>query len=133
VSGLLRSSKSISSPTVLRGELTLGVGMGTVKKVGDEVRGGIGIGDGDVIDESLISMCADLRSEAGCIWGDCAFGVEEGRLGATIGDDGGVVGDDICVLLGPCVDNTIVVDLGIGVGCGGKDIGRWAVKLVVLR
>jgi len=124
VSGLLWSSKSISSPTVLRGELTLGVGIGIVKKVGDEVRGGIGIGDGDVVDESLVSMRADLRSEVGCIWGDCASGVEEGWLGAAIGDDSGVVGDDVCVLLGPCVDNTIVVDLGIGVGCGGKDIGR---------
>ena len=133
MSGLLRSSKSISSPTVLRGELRLGVSIGIVKKVGDKVRGGIGIGDGDVVDESSIPMCANLCSETGCIWGDCAFGVEEGWLRATIGDDGGVVGDDICVLMGPCVDNTIVVDLGIGVGCGGKDIGRWAVRLVGLR
>jgi len=44
-----------------------------------------------------------------------------------------MVGNDVVVLLGPCVDNTIVVDLGIGVGCGGKDIGRWAVRLVGLR
>ena len=44
-----------------------------------------------------------------------------------------MVGDDVCVLLGPRVDNTIVIDLGIGVGCGGKDIGRWAVRLVGLR
>jgi len=124
VSGLLRSSKSISSPTVLCGELMLGVGIGTVKKVGDKVRGGIGIGDGDVVDKSPVLMCADLCSEAGCICGDCASGVEECWLRATIGDDGGVVGDDICILLGPCVDNAIVVDLGIGVGCGGKDIGR---------
>jgi len=118
---------------VLCGELTLGVGIGIVKKVGDKVRGGIGIGDGDVVDESSISVCANLCSEAGCIRGDCTFGVEEGWLGATIGDDGGVVGDDVCVLLGSCVDNTIVIDLGIGVGCGGKDIGRWAVRLVGLR
>jgi len=47
VSGLLHSSKSISSPTVLRGELILGVGIGIVKKVGDKVCGGIGIGDGE--------------------------------------------------------------------------------------
>jgi len=133
VSGLLRSSKSISSPTVLCGELMLGVGIGIVKKVGDKVRGGIGIGDGDVVDESSIPVCADLCSESGCIWGDCTSGVEEGWLGATMGDDGGMVGDDVCVLLGPCVDNTIVVDLGIGVGCRGKDIGRWAVRLVGLR
>jgi len=118
---------------VLRGELAFGVGIGIAKKVGDKVRGGIGIGDGDVVDESSISMCANLCSEAGCIWGDCAFGVEEGWLGAAIGDDGGVVGDDVCVLLGSCVDNTIVVDLGIGVGCRGKDIGKWVVRLVGLR
>ena len=133
MSGLLRSSKSISSPTVLRGELTLGVGIGIVKKVGDKVHRGIGIGDGDVVDKSLVLMCADLCSETSCIWGDCTSGVEEGWLRAAIGDDGGVVGDDLCVLLGPCVDNTIVVDLGIGVGCGGKDIGKWAVRLVGLR
>jgi len=99
VSGLLRSSKSISSPTVLRGELMLGVGIGTVKKVGDEVRGGIGIGDGDVVDESSVLMCADLCSEPGCVWGDCTSGVEEGWLRAAIGDDGGVVGDDVCVFV----------------------------------
>jgi len=117
---------------VLRGEVMLGVGIGTAKKAGDEVRGGIGIGDGDVVDESPISMRADLCSEPGCIWGDCTSGVEESWLRAAMGDDGGVVGDDVCVLLGPRVDNTIVVDLGIGVGCGGKDIGRCVVRLVGL-
>jgi len=133
VSGLLRSSKSISSPTVLRGELILGVVIGIVKKVGDKVRGGIGIGDGDVIDKPSVSVCADLCPEVGCVLSDCTPGVKEGWLGCPIGDDGGMVGDDVCVLLGSCVDNTIVVDLGIGVGCGGKDIGRWAVRLVGLR
>jgi len=118
---------------VLRGELMFGVGIGTAKKVGDEVRGGIGVGDSDVVDESPISMCADLCSEPGCVWGDCTSGVEEGWLRAAIGDDGGVVGDDVCVLLGPRVDNTIVVDLGIGVGCGGEDIGMWVVRLVGLE
>jgi len=88
VSGLLRSSKSISSPTVLHGELALGVGIGIVKKVGNKVHGGIGIGDGDVVDESSVSMCANLCSEVGCIWGDCTSGVEEGWLTAAIGDDG---------------------------------------------
>ena len=111
----------------------MGVGIRIVKKAGNKVRGGIGIGDGDVIDKSLVPVCADLGSEVGCVWGDSASGVEEGWLGTVVRDDGGVVGDDICVLLGPCVDNTIVVDLGIGVGCGGKDIGMWAVKLVGLR
>ena len=118
---------------MLRGELILGVVIGTVKKVGDEVHGRIGVGDGDVIDKPSVSVCANLCSEVGCILGDCTSGVKEGWLGASIGDDGGMVGDDVCVLLGPCVDNTIVVDLGIGVGCRGKDIGRWAVRLVGLR
>jgi len=111
----------------------LGVGIGIVKKVGNKVCGGIGIGDGNVVDKSPVSVCADLCSEMGCILGDCASGVEEGWLGSAIWDDGGMVGDDVCILLGPCVDNTIVVDLGIGVGCRGKDIGRWAVRLVGLR
>jgi len=110
----------------------LGVDIGTAKKVGDEVRGGIGIGDGDVADESSVSMRADLCSKPGCIWGNCTSGVEESWLRAAVGNDGGVVGDDVCVLLGPRVDNTIVVDLGIGVGCGGKDIGRCVVRLVGL-
>jgi len=118
---------------VLHGEVVLGVGIGIVKKVGDKVRGGIGIGDGDVIDESSIPVCADLSSKVGCIWGDGASGVEEGWLGTIVHDDGGVVGNDVAILLGSCIDNTIVVDLGIGVGCGGKDIGRWAVRLVGLR
>ena len=43
-----------------------------------------------------------------------------------------MVGDDVSILLGPCVDNAIVIDLEIGVGCGGKDIGRCVVRLVGL-
>ena len=124
MSGLLRSSKSISSPTVLRGELTLGVGIGILKKAGDTVRGGIGIGDGDVDDQPSVSMCCDLCSEAVCVSVDCTSGVEEGWLAFAISDDGGEVGDDVFMLLDSCVDNTIVIDLGIEVGCGGKDIGR---------
>ena len=132
MSGLLQSSKSISSPTVLCGELRLGVSIGIVKNVGDKVRGGIGVGDCDVVDQPPVSVRADLCSEAGCVWGDGTSGVEEGWLGPAIWEDGRVVGDSVPVLLGPCVDNTIVVDLGIGVGCGGKDIGRCAVRLVGL-
>jgi len=133
VSGLLRSSKSISSPTVLCGELTLGVGIGIVRKTGDMVCGGIGIGDGDVDDKSSIPVCGDFSSEVGCVSVDCTPGVKEGWLAFAIWHDGGVIGDDVFILLGSCIDNTIVVDLGIGVGCGGKDIGRWAVRLVGLR
>ena len=118
---------------MLCGELTLGVGIGIVRKAGDRVHGGIGVGDCDVIDEPLVLVCADFSSEAGCVSVDCTSGVEEGWLGPAIWDDSGMVGDDVPVLLGPCVDNTIVVDLEIGVGCRGKDIGRCAVRLVGLR
>jgi len=115
------------------GELMLGVGIGIVKKVGDKVHGGIGVGDCDVVDQPSVPVCADFSSEAGCVLVDCASGVEEGWLGPAVWNNGGMVGDDIPILLGPCVDNTIVIDLGIGVGCGGKDIGRCAVRLVGLR
>jgi len=111
----------------------LGVGIGIVKKVGDKVRRGIGVGDCDVVDQPSVPMCADFSPEVGCVSVDCASGVKEGWLGPTVWEDGGMVGDDVPVLLGSCVDNTIVVDLGIGVGCGGKDIGRCAVRLVGLR
>ena len=97
------------------------------------VHGGIGIGDGDVDDKSPVSMCGDLGPEVGCVSVNCTLGVEEGWSVFAISHDGGVVGDDVPILLGPCIDNTIVVDLGIGVGCGRKDIGRWAVRLVGLR
>jgi len=124
VSGLLQSSKSISSPTVLCGELRLGVGIGTLKKAGNRVCGGIGVGDGDVGDKFPVLVCGNLSSEVGCILADCTSGVKEGWLGFAVSDDGGIVDDGVSILLDSCVDNTIVVDLGIGVGCGGKDIGR---------
>jgi len=117
----------------MRGELTLGVGIRIVRKAGNMVCGRIGIGDGDVNDESPVLMCGDFGPEVGCVSVNCTPGVKEGWLSFAISHDGGVVGDDVPILLGPCVDNTIVVDLGIGVGCGGKDIGRWAVRLVGLR
>ena len=100
----------------------LGIGIGIVKKVGNKVRGGIGVGDCDVVDKPLVPVCADFGSEAGCVLVDCTSGVKEGWLGPAIWDDGGMVGDDVPVLLGPGVDNTIVVDLGIGVGCRGKTL-----------
>jgi len=118
---------------VLCGELTLGVGIRIVRKVGDKVCGGIGVGDCDVVDQPSVLMCADFGPEVDGVLVDCASGVKEGWLGLAIWEDGGMVGGDISVLLGSCVDNTIVVDLGIGVGCRGKDIGRCAVRLVGLR
>ena len=59
-SGLLQSSKSISSPTVLWGELRFGVGVGTLKKGGDRVHRGIGVGDGNVDNKFLVLVCGDL-------------------------------------------------------------------------
>ena len=118
---------------MLRGELGLGIGIGIVKKVGDKVCRRIGVGDCDVVDQPSVPMCADFGPEVGCVLVDCASGVKEGWLVPAVWEDGGMVGDDISVLLGSCVDNTIVIDLGIGVGCGGKDIGRCAVRLVGLR
>ena len=66
----------------------LGVGIGIVRKAGDRVRGGIGVGDGGVVDKPLVPVCADFCSEVGCILGDCTSGVKEGRLGSAIWDDG---------------------------------------------
>ena len=132
-SGLLRSSKSISSPTVLCGELRLGVGIGTLRKGGDRVCRGIGVGDGDVDDKFSVPVHGDLRPKMDRVSANCTLSVEEGWSGLAVLDDGGEVGNGVPILVGSCVDNAIVVDLGIGVGCGGKDIGRWAVRLVVLR
>ena len=61
MSGLLWSSKSISSPTVLRGELMLGIGIRIVRKAGDRVHRGIGVGDGDVVDQPSVLVCADFH------------------------------------------------------------------------
>jgi len=109
---------------VLCGELRLGVSIRTLKKAGNRVCGRIGVGDGDVGDKFPVSVCGDLSSEVDCISADCASGVEEGWLSFAMSDNSGIVDDGVSILLDSCVDNTIVVDLGIGVGCGGKDIGR---------
>ena len=129
-SGLLQSSNSISSPTVLWGELRFRVGIGTLKKGGDRVQGGIGVGDGNVDDKFSVPVCGDLRPKMDHVLANCTLSVKEGRLGLAISDDSGVVGDGIPVLMGSCDDRAIVVDLGIGVGCRGKDIGEIAGRLV---
>jgi len=132
-SGLLWSSKSISSPTVLRGELRFRVGVGTFKKGGDRVQGGIGVGDGDVDNKFLVLICGDLRPKMDHVSANCTLSVEEGGLGLAASDDGGVVGDGVPILMGSCENRAIVVDLGIGVGCRGKDIGEVAGRLVGMR
>jgi len=128
-SGLLWSSKSISSPTVLWGELRFGVGIRTLKKGGDRVHGGIGVGDGDVDDKFSVLVRGDLRPKMDRVLANCILSVKEGGLGLTVSGDGGVVGDGIPILMGSCEDRAIVILLGIGVGCRGKDIGEVAGRL----
>ena len=60
---------------------------------------------------------------------NCTLSIEEGGLGLAVSDDGGIVGNGVPILMGSCEDRAIVVDLGIGVGCGGKDIGGVAGRL----
>jgi len=129
-SGLLQSSNSISSPTVLWGELRFGVGIGTLKKGGDRVQGGIGVGDGDVDNKFSVPVCGDLRPKMDHVSANCTLSVKEGGLGLAILDDSGVVGNGVPILMGSCKDRAIVIDLGIGVGCRGKDIGEIAGRLV---
>jgi len=129
-SGVLRSSNSISSPTVLWGELRFGVSIRTLKKGGNSVQGGIGIGDGNVDDKFSVPICGDLRPKMDYVSANCTLSVKEGGLGLAVLDDGGVVGDGVPILMGSCKDRAIVIDLEIDVGCGGKDIGEIAGRLV---
>ena len=129
VSGLLWSSKSISSPTVLWGELGFRVSIRTFKKGGNRVHGGIGVGDSNVDDKFSVPVCGDLRPKMDRVLANCILSVKEGGLGLTISDDSGVVGDGVPILMGSCEDRAIVIHLGIGVGCGGKNIGEVAGRL----
>ena len=79
-SGLLWSSKRISSPTVLWGELRFRVGIGTLRKGGDRVCGGIGIGDSDVNDKFSVPVHGDLRPKMDCVSANCTASVKEGGL-----------------------------------------------------
>jgi len=128
-SGLLQSSKSISSPTMLWGELRFRVGIGTLKKGGDRVCRGIGVGDSDINNKFSVLVCGDLRPKMDHVLANCILSVKEGGLALAISDDSGVVGDGVPILMGSCDNRAIVVDLGIGVGCGGKDIGEVAGRL----
>jgi len=118
---------------VLWGELRFGVGIRTLRRGGDRVHGGIGVGDGDVDDKFLVPICGDLRPKMDRVSANCTLSVKEGGLGLAVLDDGRVVGDGVPILMGSCKDRAIVVDLGIGVGCGGKDIGEVAGRLVGIR
>jgi len=115
---------------MLWGELRFRVGIGTLKKGGDRVRREIGVGDSDVNNKFLVPVHGDLRPKMDCVLANCILSIEEGGLGLTVSDDSGVVGDGVPILMGSCKDRAIVIDLGIGVGCRGKDIGAVAGRLV---
>ena len=83
-----RSSKRISSPTVLRGELSrFGVGIGTLNKGGDSVRRGIGVGDGDVDDKFSVPDHGDLRPKMDRVLANCTPSVKEGGVGFSLSVD----------------------------------------------
>ena len=84
----IQSSKRISSPTVLQGELSrFGVGIGTLRKGGDSVRGGIGVGDGNVDDKFSIPDSGDLRPKMDCVSANCTLSVEEGGVRFSLSVD----------------------------------------------
>ena len=81
----IRSSKRISSSTVLRGELSrFGVGIGTLRKGGDSIHGGIGVGDGDVDDKFSVPDSGDLRPKMDRVLANCILSVEEGGVGFSL-------------------------------------------------
>jgi len=90
---------------VLWGELRFGVSIRTLKKGGDRVCGGIGVGGGDVDDKFLVLVCGDLRPKIDCVLANCTPSVKEGGLGLTASDDGGIVGDGVPILMGSCEDS----------------------------
>ena len=78
----IRSSKRISSPTVLWGELSrFGVGIGTLRKGGDSICRGIGVGDGDIDDKFSVPDCGNLRPKMDHVLANCTLSVEEGGVG----------------------------------------------------
>jgi len=79
---LLGRSKRISSSTVLQGEFPrFGVGIGTLRKGGDRVYGGIGVGDGDVNDKFSVPEHGDLTPKMGRVSANCTLSVKEGGMG----------------------------------------------------
>ena len=84
----IQSSKRISSSTVLRGELSrFGVGIGTLRKGGDSVRGGIGVGDGDIDDKFSVPDSGDLRPKMDHVSANCTLSIKEGGVGFSLSVD----------------------------------------------
>ena len=104
------SSKRISSPTVLRGELSrFGVGIGTLRKGGDSVRRGIGVGDGDVEDKFSVPERGDLRPKMDRVSANCTLRVEEGGVGFSSAVDSRMIGDGVLILVGTGGDGAVIV------------------------
>jgi len=83
-----QSSKRISSPTVLWGELSrFGVGIGTLRKGGDSICRGIGVGDGNVDDEFSVPDCGNLRPKMDRVLANCTLGVKEGGVRFSLSVD----------------------------------------------
>ena len=83
-----RSSKRISSPTVLRGKLSrFGVGIGTLRKGGNSICGGIGVGDGNVDDKFSVPDRGDLRPKMDRVLANCTLSVKEGGVGFSLSVD----------------------------------------------
>ena len=96
-----QSSKRISSPTVLRGELSkFGVGIGTLRKGGDSIRREIGVGDGDVKDKFSVPDRGDLRPKMDRVSANCILSVKEGGVGFSLLVDSRMIGDDVSILVG---------------------------------
>ena len=105
-----RSSKRISSPTVLWGELSrFRVDLGTLRKGGDSVRGGIGVGDGDVNDKFSVPERGDLRPKMDRVSANCTLSVKEGGVGFSSSVDSRMVGDGVSILVGTGGDSAVIV------------------------
>ena len=67
---------------MLQGEFPrCGVVIGTLRKGGDRVCGGIGVRDGDVDDKFSVPERGNLRPKMDCVLANCTLSVKEGGLG----------------------------------------------------
>ena len=82
------SSKRISSPAVLWGELSrFGVGIRTLRKGGDSICRGIGVGDGDVDDKFSVLDCGNLRLKMDHVLANCTLSIKEGGVRFSLSVD----------------------------------------------
>ena len=110
MSSASQSSKRISSPTVLWGELSrFGVGIRTLRKGGNSIRGGIGVGDGDINDKFSVPDHGDLRLKMDRVLANCTLSVEEGGVGFSLSVDSRMIGDGVSMLVGMGNDRAVMV------------------------